>query len=228
MYEVKVLFIYNLAMKKITSVILDLDQTLTIDQASWLQFTDLLGADFNIHQNIYNRFRDGQIGYESAKKELIGLWKSSSPLDRESIRDIFNRIELRPGAFDAIQYLRSKYNTCIISGAIDVFVELISEKLGVRDYYASTKFLFSEENILVDFEYKLSRGEEKLIFLKNYLSKYEISSHECCAIGDGDSDMPIFEEVGFPILYIATETTEENKKKIKTHLNSWNDITKVL
>jgi hypothetical protein len=40
--------------------------------------------------------------------------------------------------------------------------------------------------------------------------------------------MPIFEKVGIPVLFIAFETTEEQKKKIKTHLNYWKDIKEIL
>ncbi len=215
-------------MKKIKAVILDLDQTLTVDQGSWLQFTKLLGADFNVHQNIFNRFKNGQLNYISAKKELIDLWGSVSSLKKESIKDIFNKIELRDGALEAVNYLKSKYSVCIISGAIDIFVEVISEKLGIKDYYASTKFIFSEENILIDFEYKLSKGEEKLEFFTTYITKYGFKPNECCAIGDGDTDIPIFEKVGLPILFISTETTTENKNKIKTYLKDWKDISSVL
>ncbi len=215
-------------MNKITTVILDLDQTITVDQGSWLQFTKLLGADFNVHLDIFNRFKAGELDYLTAKRELINLWRSADPLNKDSIEKIFNKIELRPGAFEGVQYLKSKYNVCIISGAIDVFVGVMAEKLGVKDHYASTKFLFNSDNILFDFEYTLSRGEEKLDFFENYIKKWGINPDECCAIGDGDSDMPIFEKAALPILFIAEETSEENKNNIKTHLLNWKDISKPL
>lgn len=211
-------------MKKIKAVILDLDQTLTIDQASWLQFTQLLGADVNIHLDIFNQFKQGKIGYLEAKGKLINLWRSVNNLDKDSIQSIFEKIELRPGVVDAISYLKSKYNLCIISGAIDIFVDLIADKLGIIDRYASTKFIFDQYNNLSDFKYQLSRGEEKLEFLYKYCDKYQLNPLECAAIGDGDSDIPIFEKVGLAILFIAEETTLENQKKIKSHLRNWQDI----
>jgi phosphoserine phosphatase len=215
-------------MKSIKAVILDLDQTLTVDQGSWLELTRLLGADFNIHLDIYNRYKSGELDYITAKKELISLWRSVSILDRKSIIDIFEKIELRDYAEEAIEYLKTKYNICIISGAIDLFVETIASKLEVEDYYASTKFLFDNDDNLVDFKYTLSRGEEKLEFFNDYLLKTGLNPNQCSAIGDGDSDMPIFEKVAYPILFIATETTEENKNKIKNHLYNWKDIEKYL
>jgi 2-hydroxy-3-keto-5-methylthiopentenyl-1-phosphate phosphatase len=99
-------------------IILDLDQTVTVDQGSWLQFTSLLGADFKIHLDIFNRFKAKELSYIDAKKELIDLWKSVNQLDRKSIENVFSKIQLRDGVIEGIEYLKSKYKMCIISGAI--------------------------------------------------------------------------------------------------------------
>jgi phosphoserine phosphatase len=214
--------------KKIKAIILDLDQTLTIDTASWLQFTSLLGADSKIHTDIYNKFREGKLSYIEAKKELIELWRTVSKLDRESIREKFMKIKLRKGALQAVDYLRHRYELCLISGAIDVFVDIMAEKLEIINRYASTKFIFDASGILVDFHYTLSRGEEKVGFLHNFCDKNNINPINCVAIGDGDSDMPIFNEVGFPILFIAKETTEILKQEIKLQIRSWSEIYKYL
>jgi phosphoserine phosphatase len=213
---------------EIKVVILDLDQTLTVDMASWLQFTSLLGTDSMIHTNIYNKFKDGEISYTKAKKQLIDLWKCVHKLDKDSIREIFKKIEFREGAFEAVEYLKKKYKLCLISGAIDVFVDVIAEKLGIYDKYASTKFIFNDKNILKDFKYKLSRGEEKVGFLHDFCTKYNINPLNCAAIGDGNSDVPIFNEVGCPILFIAKETTENLKRTFKVQIRRWNEIYKYL
>jgi phosphoserine phosphatase len=209
-------------------VILDLDQTLTVDQGSWTQFTTLLGADARVHLEIFNEFKTGELTYREAKKNLIDLWKSVSRLDRRSIEEIFEKIELREGALEALEYLKTKYKLCIISGAIDVFVDVVSKKLEIEDRYASTKFIFDQDNVLTDFQYILSRGEEKVKFFNEFCSKYNINPIECCAIGDGESDIPIFEKVGLPILFVAFETTLESKEKVQIHLSDWKDIKKFL
>lgn len=218
----------NTKFKNIKAVILDLDQTLTIDQGSWLQFTSLLGADPTIHLDIFNRFKKGELNYIDAKKELIGLWKTTSSLTRGEISKIFEKIELREGVVEAIKYLQSKYHLCIISGAINIFVEVLARKLNIKDYYAVTKFIFDDYDVLIDFQYTLSRGKEKLSFLNEFTKKYNYSLNECAAIGDGDSDMPLFKQVALPILFIAEETSEENMIMVKKHLNSWKGIKDLL
>lgn len=214
--------------KNIKHVILDLDQTITIDQGSWLQFTQLLGANPDIHTDIFNKYKDGKLNYSEAKKELISLWKTVSTLEKETLKSTFKNIKLRKGALKAISYLRSKYKLCIISGAIDLLVESMAQKLNIKDHYASTKFIFDENRTLTDFHYTLSRGEEKLTFFNDYCQKYNVKTAECSAIGDGESDMPIFEMVELPILFIASETTEAQKLKIPTHLSDWKDINEIL
>lgn len=213
---------------KIQYVILDLDQTITTDTGSWSQFTSLIGADSSELMKLYEDFKFGKLTYEVAKKGVLDCWRKARILDKKYIKDVFNKIKLREGAYEGVQYLKSKYHVCIISGAINIFVEVISEKLGIKNFYASTKFKFDEKDILIDFDYTLSRGEEKLIFFEDFCRKYNALPENCSAIGDGDSDIPIFSKVEYPILYLADETTKENKRLIKTHMNNWSEIKNIL
>lgn len=214
--------------KKIKAVILDLDQTLTTDKASWIQFTELIGADSSIHIQLYEDFKSGKITYDFAKKELIKLWKETGRTDKQYIKSLFNKIQYRPNVNKYIKYLQSKYRLCLISGAMDVFVEVVSEDLSIKDYYASTKLLFDENDELIDLDYKLSRGEEKLEFLFDFCKRSGLSPKECAAIGDGESDVPIFDEVGLPILFIAKETTNDLMSKYPYQLKDWKEIQQIL
>jgi phosphoserine phosphatase len=212
----------------IKAVILDLDQTLTTDFGSWLQFTTLLGADQNVHAEIFKKYKLGEMSYKKAKTELIDLWKITGKTNRQDVVYAFNRIKLRKGVLNAVKYLKRNYLVCIISGAIDIFVNVIADKLEINNFYASTKFIFNDKDELVDFEYKLSRGEIKLEYFYDFCSKNNLYPNECAAIGDGDSDMPIFEKVGLPILFLASETSAEQKEKIKVHISKWKEIYKIL
>jgi len=212
----------------IKAVILDLDQTLTTDMPSWLQFTRMLGADHRKHFRIYERFRAGEVSYPDAKKELLDLWRATGRLERKSIATIFRKVSLRKGAVEAVAYLQKKYRVCIISGAIDVFVEVVSEKLGIKEYYAATRFLFDDKGMLNDFDYTLSRGEEKVGFFEEFCKKHHLQLGECAAIGDGDSDQPVFEAVGMPVLFVAWETSEELQKKFQRQIKEWSEIKKYL
>jgi len=212
----------------IKAVILYLDQTLTIDQGSWIQFTNLIGADSVAHTDIYEKFKAGDLSYSDAKSKLIDLWRLTGKTNKKDIEMAFSKIKFRNGAIEAVEYLKQKYKVCIISGAIDVFVEIASRRLGIDSWYASTKFIFDSSESLIDFHYKLSRGEEKLSFLQEFCRKNAIKESDCAAIGDGDSDMPLFKKIEFPILFVAAETTDQQKRNVKIHLNNWNEIYDIL
>lgn len=215
-------------MKTIKYVVLDLNRTLTSNEGSWIEFTGLLGADPTRHVDIFNNFREGKVTYSEAKKQLLDLWKNTNDLDRKSIISVFNQIELREGVIEGISYLKSKYTLCLISGAIDVFVNIIADRFKIEDRYAVTKFIFDQDNYLVDFEYTLNREVEKMKFLNVFCNKYNALPEEIAAIGDGESDMKIFQEVGYPILFLAEETSTKSQQEIRTHLSSWVNIENVL
>lgn len=209
---------------KIKAIILDLDQTITTDEASWLQFTRILGADPLAHTEIFENFKDSKLTYPEAKAQLLNLWQATGKSNRQDIKMAFNQIRLRDGSVEAIKYLRGKYQLCIISGAIDLFVQTIAEKLAINTWYASTRLQFDTGDNLVDFDYRLSRGEDKLHFLEEYCKKQGIEPIQCAAIGDGESDMPIFSKVGQPILFLAKETTPQQRSVIPTQIKDWSEI----
>lgn len=213
---------------KIKAVILDLEQTLTSDDASWLQFTDLIGADSKVHQQIYENFKNGVLPYVEAKRQLIELWKKTGNANLSEIEKVFRTFDFRPGAIEAVIYLHNKYELCLISGSFDVFVESVAKRLDIKNYYASTKFIFDDQGRLIDLDYKLDRGAEKLEFLMDYCHETGIEPSGCAAIGDGETDMPIFERVGMPILFVAKETSKLPRERIKIHIKSWKDITNIL
>lgn len=213
---------------EIKAVILDLDQTITTDEASWLQFTRILGADPIVHTEIYENFKKGNLTYPEAKSQLINLWRATGKTSKKDISSAFDEIQLRVGAFEAVEYLKGRYQLCIISGAFDLFVQNIAQKLGIDNWYASTRLKFGSDENLVDFDYKLSRGEDKLQFLEDFCIEQDIKSEQCAAIGDGESDMPIFSTVGLPILFLAKETTPQQKNVIPTHIKDWSEIYQIL
>lgn len=70
-------------MKEIKYVVLDLNRTLTSNEGSWIEFTNLLGADSTRHVDIFNNFKEGTVTYSEAKKQLLELWKNTNDLDRK-------------------------------------------------------------------------------------------------------------------------------------------------
>ncbi len=215
-------------MSKIKAIIFDVDQTLTVE-VSWLKFTRLLGADEAKHSDIFQKFKTGELSYPKAKSQLLKLWLATDKANVFTIRDIFRSFEFSQGTEDIIKYLQAKgYKLCLISGSMDLYIEIVAQRLKIDDWYASTKMHFEADGKLYDFDYTLGRGEEKLKFFDQFCALNNIEPEECAAVGDGDTDMPIFEKVALPILFVAPETTKEQQGKVKTKIKKLIELKKYL
>ncbi|NTV44517.1 MAG: HAD-IB family phosphatase [Candidatus Yonathbacteria bacterium] len=210
----------------IKAVILDIDGTLSTE-VSWLQLTKSLGASHEEHLRIFNQFTKNEIDYITAKKLLINLWRSTQKANKKSITQIFYSWKLKDDAFDVVEYLKTKYKVCLMSGSVDLYVRGIAEKLGVSDWYANTELVFDENDNLVDFHYFRDQAKKKLEHLNEYLIKSNLSKEVCVIIGNGDSDVILFRELPYGIavdtdlhegVKILANRTISNLSEIKTIL----------
>ena len=62
--------------KDIKVIVFDVDGTLTND-ISWYNITQELGADQEMHRQIFQDFKAGLITYPKAKDDLIKIWQST-------------------------------------------------------------------------------------------------------------------------------------------------------
>lgn len=120
-------------------------------------------------------------------------------LDVEKVKTEFNNV-LRPinNVSKVIAALQDLGYICILitSGPSQV-AEAACKVWGLDGYYGS-----DYETINCKFTGKIIRhmGDKgKISCLKEYCSKYEINPDNCIAIGDGGSDVPLFEYCGSSI-----------------------------
>jgi phosphoserine phosphatase len=220
------IYLYNQEMTNIRAIIFDVDQTLT-EEISWYKLTKLLGANPERHLEIFHKFQTGELTYPVAKKQLLDLWFATGNANVFKMRAIFKGFEFSPGTTEIIKYLQAKdYKLCLISGSLDLYIEIVAQRLKITDWFGATKVYFEAGGNLTDFDYKLSNGEEKVGYLKNFCKKYDLKPEECAAVGDGSSDMPLFAEVGLPILLPNKDTLAKHKLKITTHINDLLELKK--
>ncbi len=192
----------------ITTIILDIDGTLSAE-VSWLKLTEYLGASVEKHILIFDDFKINKIDYLTAKSLLVQLWQSTGNAIQEKMVAIFQEWDLKPDAQELVDYLKLKqYRLCIMSGSVDIYVQTVAEKLGISDYYANTELVFDNKGNLIDFHYYRNQAEKKLEHLRKYVSLHKITPAECAIIGNGDSDILLFKELGFGIA-VETDLHEE-------------------
>lgn len=107
---------------------------------------------------------------------------------------MFAAWELFPEANDVVKYLSQRYHVCLISGAVDMWIQSVAVRLGVEDWYANTSLIWGENGELIDFDYTLNQARKKVEQKDAYLSKYQLSNQACVVIGDGANDKLLFEE----------------------------------
>lgn len=185
-------------MLNIDAIIFDVDGTLS-DEVSWLKITEGLGASPEKHAQIFADFKAGKLSYSEAKRQLISLWQSMGNANKPYMEKMFHSWRLKEDAQDTIDHLKKTYRICLMSGAVDLYVQIVAEKLGIRDWYANTKLVWDEDGNLIDFQYFPDQAQKKLEHLEEYITKYGLDKQKCAVIGDGDSDIALFRELPYGI-----------------------------
>jgi phosphoserine phosphatase len=188
----------------IEAVVFDIDNTLTSD-VSWLRSTEMMGADPEIHRNIFDRFLRDEIPYIEAKKRLIGLWQATSNATQEYWQSMFADWPLKPDAAQLVQHTQNiGYQTAIITGSYDLFAAAIAKQLHIPHWYANTITHWDENGSLLDFDYVRDQAARKQQQLEQFCQATGIALDQCVTIGDGDNDVEIFRSSGHGIA-VATE-----------------------
>jgi len=199
---------------EIKAVILDVDGTLT-DDVSWLKLTNGLGGDSEVHQKIFDDFIAGKITYPQSRTQLTRLWRSTGNANKKFMSTMFEDWNLRKDAKKVVNYLKQKYIVCLISGAVDLHVEIVARKLDITDWYANTELIWDKKGNLVSYNYYKDQAEKKREHFYAFAKKFHLSKDNCVAIGNGDSDIALFRELKYGIAINAEPTAELEKLAIK-------------
>ena len=180
-------------------IIFDVDGTLS-EEVSWLKLTHGLGASVEKHSQVFADFKAGKLSYSKAKKRLIKIWQSTGKTNKNFMEHMFESWKLKPDAQETIDYLKNaSYKLCLISGAVDLYVQVVARKLGIKDWYANTTLVWDNNGNLVDVHYHADQAQKKLDHFHEYNEKFGIDKKKCAVIGDGDSDIVLFRELPYGI-----------------------------
>lgn len=210
----------------ITTIVLDIDGTLS-NEVSWLKLTEFLGASIESHKKIFDDYKNSITDYPTAKSKLIKLWHDTGNANRSKMLKIFRSWVLRSDAKEIVEYLRAKgYRLCIMSGSVDLYVQSVAEKLGIPDYYANTELVFDEEGGLIDFHYFINQAETKFQHFSEFAQNNRLSTKECAIIGNGDSDVILFRELGYGVA-VDHDIHEEVKEYADEVISELSEIKKI-
>ncbi len=184
--------------QEITTIIFDVDGTLS-EFLSWMRITEGLAEPENKetavrkHIELYESFKAGLLPYKEFKLNILHLWQSTGNANYDYMKAMFESWDLKEDAYETIQALQQYRRLCLISGAVDLYVQVVAEKLGVTDYRANTKLDWDEFGNLIDFHFYPDDSKKKVEQFFEYCKEHGIPWEACAIVGDGESDYGLFQ-----------------------------------
>ena len=144
--------------------------------------------------------------------------------NRDGIIKILSKFTYNKGAREIVEYLKDKgYKLVLISGSIDLLVDMVAKDLGMDYSKANNTFIFDDMGKLTGVH---SFGDDihaKSEHLESFCDLLNIDMKECACVADGENDIEMFRKTGHGITFkgsiIENESWEiidsfENLKKI--------------
>jgi phosphoserine phosphatase len=178
-------------------VCFDLEGTLIDDKTSWLTITENLGCDPNETLSIYRAAMEGKISFAEGEKMVAEMFRKGGKAMKQFIEQIFEKETLKPKAIEIVEFLKNKgYAVWLISGAVDIHVRSMAQKLGVAGFYSVATLEFDQQGILSKINYGGDQGPWKAGVVRELAAKYNIPVQEIIFVGDGENDIDVFKETG--------------------------------
>ena len=174
-------------------IFFDLDGTLTPD-STWFFLNQRLGITAEEDHALFQDYLENKTDYRGWMAALVSMYKSKTLVTKDGLITFAQGIELRPESQSAINDAKSKgYTVAIISGALDIVVSTIAEKLGIDTWFAKTTAVFNESGEFVDME-TTTEGERdgKLHLVEAYCVANGIDIKEVICVEDGGNGLELF------------------------------------
>lgn len=162
--------------------------------------------------------------YEKLVEEVVvKLWRGKSA---KPYYELVNSVEYLPGVEKVFKHVRKQdwISAIISASSIDV-ARRVQKDYGV-DHIFANELVIKEGKVSGDFIWPIGVGKHKKAEIIRHLCKdLGIKKEEVIYIGDSDTDIEAFKEVG---LSIAFNSASEQLKKIATHMVESNNLADIL
>jgi phosphoserine phosphatase len=201
-------------MSEIKLICFDLDRTL-ITNNSWYDFNLAMGVTPEEDQKLYDEYFQGKISYEVWTSELLRLFQRNKKTSRSEIIKILSKYNYADGAIEIVRLAASKgYKVALISGSVDILVDLVSKDLGIELAGATNTLVFDNEDNLMDIKCLGDDKYAKVAILDDFCRKLGIDITECVCVGDGDNDIELFKKTKHGVTFKGSKIESEAWKTI--------------
>jgi len=191
--------------------------------------------DINFWMELHNKFGTLDEGIELTKKYLhtdydrlveevvVKLWKGK---DAKNYFNLVNSIEYLPGVSKVFDYVKNQdLMTAIISASSTDVAKRVQHDYGI-DHIFANELVIRDGKVAGEFIWPIGAGKSKKAeIIRHLCSDLGISSKDVVYIGDSDTDIEAFQEVG---LSIAFNSESEELKKVANYVVESNDLADVL
>lgn len=192
----------------------DLDETL-IEKSSWKELGLAFGVSVEKDRELYREYKSGIITYDEWNSKILELYLEYGGANKENITKILSNYSYNKGVREAVSYLKEKgYILVLISGSIDIMVEIVAKDLGIKYFKANNNFVFDENDILQSIH---SYGDDegaKLAHLEAFCEMLDVDIKECAPIADGGNDIEMFERTGHGVTFRGSKIEDKAWKVI--------------
>lgn len=199
----------------------DLDGVIFKDINFWIELHKRFGT-LRQGQELTNKYLHKD--YDKLVEEVVvKLWKGK---DAKPYYELVNSLEYVQGVKEAFEYIRKKgFITAIISSSSTDVARRVQKDFGV-DHIFANQLVIKDGKISGEFVWPIGAGKEnKAKIIQNLCSDLGISTKECIYIGDSDTDIEAFKDVG---LSIAFNSDSDELKKVATHVINTKNLSDVL
>ena len=187
--------------------------------------------DINFWMELHKKFNTLEQGKILTKKYLhsdynklveevvVKLWKGK---DAKEYFELVKSIEYLPGVKEVFNYIKEQnLQTAIVSASSIDVAKRVQKDFQIEHIFANT-LVIKDNKISGEFIWPIGAGKEKKAeIIRNLCKDINVSPENCIYIGDSETDIEAFREVG---LSIAFNSNSEELKKVATHVVNSNNL----
>ncbi len=175
---------------------LDMDGTLNEGETLW-EILHKANNTWESHGMKYlDQYLKGHIGFEEFACLDVACWTGHS---KDWLDLYLDNFILNPKAIQLLETLKEKeVKTYILTNGIGQLAEHLTKKYDLEDYFANPLEIV-DDKLTGKIEIQVGY-QDKGAFVRRLRNQTEHQGLKALAIGDSSNDLPMFEEVEYPIL----------------------------